>query len=256
MNHGTYAGLLLVATTLAGTVSCHRERPEKPTDRPFAGIALPQVRSLRCEDYGSLTVSVCIEKNGAVSIGGTHLSLSTFAAVIQRAFGEAGSQMTVHIGADMATPFDKVWPVILVCRTNGLASVRFAVTDAKGEGINVIRTLLPRRASAPATASPLILKDNADIVTIGVEANHFTVASRRLDQPSLRSLLQKLSSVDGASKTVVAIPLPGISHGQFMQVLVTCREIGLENLCVMEEQAQQNAPPLPSAPARPLEGAR
>ena len=257
MKHRTYVGLLLVATTLAAVVSCHRERQEQPNDRPFAGVSLPQVRSLRCEDYGSQTVSVCIEKNGAVSISRTHLSLPTFAAVIQRAFSQAGSQMSVHIGADVAAPFDKVWPVVLVCRTNGLASVRFAVTDSTGQGINVIRAFLPRRTSDTVAASPLILKDDADILTIGVQPNAFTVADRRLDQASLRALLQRLESVNGNSKTVAVIPSPGIRHGQLMLVLAACREVGLENICIMEEQAQQSAAPLPPAPRPgPSEGAR
>jgi len=165
--------------------------------------------------------------------------------------------MVVHIGADVATPFDKVWPVVLVCRTNGLVSVRFAVTDATEQGINVIRAFLPQRRSDPAAADPLILKDDADILTIDVRTNSFTVADRCLDQASLRSLLQKLESVSGNSKTVALIPSPGISHGQLMLALAACREFGLENICIMKEEAQQSAAPLPSAPQPgPSEGAR
>ena len=236
----TSAALSTGHVLVVGGASCRREQQLPSEDRSFAGISLPQVKHMRIEDWGP-SVLVGIRKDGAVSINASPIALDAFAAAIQKTASNYPSQFPVHIGADVATPFDKVWPVIQACRSNGIWKIHFAVTDTTGQGLNTIGAFLPRRQTDPAELSMLVLKDSTNTVTVGVHSDGFVVAERKFDEQVLRAVMQELLAAGDKSKTIIIIPSQGITHGQFMTVLGMCHDVGLYNICIMDEPKRKPA---------------
>lgn len=213
-------------------MSCSRQWRSE-TSRPYPGIHLAETRMYRNEDHGSV-IAVGIRRNGEIHIARQRINPNNLDGLMSGIAHSRGSSVSIIIGADVAAPFDAVWPVVRACRSNGMGYVSFAALNRGSSSMVTSMVWLPLWENDPSDQSAVIIREGACPTTLGITTNGFVLDGVSCDEPGLQAALEKLRDDEQLPETVLIVPDPHIPHGDFMTALLMCEELGLENIGLVE----------------------